>query len=160
MAQSSYATSVAGVKLDLNEVKAGHALGQKVEGEGGAVFLYCRFAAATVRGDAVHLDKDHIATRLTTASSPLGNRVGVARVTSAAINDYGWVQVNGQVGVNVAASATANTRLNTTATAGRLDDDGTTGAKVIERMVLNVANGGAAAVVEASLTFPTVGATL
>lgn len=160
MAQSTYATSIAGVKLDTNDVKPGHALGQKAEGEGGAVYLYVRFAAAQVRGNAVHLDKDHLATLLTTTSSPLGNRVGIVRATTAAANDYGWVQIAGQVGVNVAASAAANIRLNTTATAGRLDDDGTTGAKTIERMFLNVANGGAAAVVEASLTFPTVGATI
>lgn len=160
MTQAIYATSQAGVKLDLNEVKAGHALGQTAQGEGGAEFIYVKYAAATVAGDAVHLDKDHLATRLTTSSSPLGARVAVARTTSAAINEFGWVQVAGQAPLNVAASAAANVLLNTTATAGRLDDDAGTGAKRIERAVLNAANGGSAAVVEATLSYPTVGATL
>jgi hypothetical protein len=160
MAQSAYATSQAGVRLTLNQVKPDQALGQTTQGDGGAEFLYCRFVAATVLGDMVWLDKDHNATKLTTTSSPLSSRVGSARVTSAAINDYGWVQVAGQAPVNIAASAIANTRLNTTATAGRVDDDGTTGAKVIERAIINTTQGGAAGVAEATLSYPTVGATL
>ncbi len=160
MTIAAYATGGAGVKLNLNEAKAGHALGQTVKGEGGAEFIYVQFAGATIAGDLVHLSANHVATRLATASSPLGARVGAARVTSAAANEYGWVQIAGQAPVNVAASAAANTRLNTTATAGRADDDGTTGAKVINDMILPAANGGSAAVVEATLSFPTVGATL
>lgn len=160
MAQSAYATSQAGVKLTLNQIKADQALGQVAGGEGGAEFIYAKFAAATVAGDAVYLDKDHLATKLATAASPLGARVGVARVTSAAANEFGWVQIAGQAPLNIAASAVANTRLNTTATAGRLDDDGTTGAKVIERAVINTTQGGAAGVAEATLSYPTVGATL
>ncbi len=160
MTIASYATGLAGVKLDLNETRAGHALGQTVKGEGGSEFIYVQFAAATVRGDLVHLNGSHVATRLTTASSPLGARVGAAVVTSAATDEYGWVQIAGQAPVNVAASATANTRMNTTATAGRIDDDGTTGAKVVNNLVLPAANGGAAAVIEGTLSYPTVGATL
>lgn len=160
MTQSAYATSQAGVKLTRNDVKPDQVLGQTANGEGGAKFLYVKFAAATGNGDAVWLDKEHTATKLTTASSPLSARAAVARVTSAAANEYGWVQVAGQAPLNIAASAVANTRLNTTATAGRLDDDGTTGAKVIERAVINTTQGGAAGVAEATLSYPTVGATL
>lgn len=99
----------------------------------------------------------------TTASAPAagqGKLVGVGAAAIAA-NGYGWLQVSGPLAaVRVAASCAAYTTLNTTATAGQIDDDATAGAEVIEGLVLNVANGGAAGVVAGMCHYPVVGRTL
>jgi hypothetical protein len=98
----------------------------------------------------------------TTTSAPgagAGKLAGVARTAIPASN-YGWLQVFGAGTVRVAASCAAYTRINSTATAGQLDDDATAGAEVIDGMVLDVANGGAAGVVAGWLNWPKVGRTL
>lgn len=99
----------------------------------------------------------------TTTSAPAagqGKLVGVAQAAIAA-NGYGWLQVYGAcAAIRVAASAAAYTTLNTTGTAGQIDDDATAGAEVIEGLVLNAANGGAAGTVAGMLTYPVVGRTL
>lgn len=93
------------------------------------------------------------------ASGP-GSRVGVAQA-ALADNEYGWFQIYGKGGVRTAASAAKGTRLNSTGTAGQLDDDGTAGAEQILGVVLLTATGGAAAVNEdAMLSYPVVGVTL
>ena len=100
----------------------------------------------------------------TTTSAPgaqgPGSRVGVAQA-ALLDNQYGWFQVYGKGGVRTSASAAIGTRLNTTATGGQVDDDGTAGAEPINGMTLMTATGGAAAVnADAMLSYPTVGQTL
>jgi hypothetical protein len=98
----------------------------------------------------------------TTTSAPgtgAGKLAGVARAAIAA-SGYGWLQIFGAGTVLVAASAAAYTLINTTATAGQLDDDATAGAEVIDGIVLDVANGGSAAVTAAWLNWPKVARTL
>ncbi len=89
-----------------------------------------------------------------------GSRVGVAM---AAITNggYGWLQVYGKGPVRTLASAAAGTRLNSTTTAGTLDDDGTAGTRAINGVVLGTATGGSPATnTDAYLAYPTVGATI
>mgnify|MGYP000644375364 CR=1 FL=1 len=89
-----------------------------------------------------------------------GARVGVAQATLAT-GQFGWFQIAGRGTVNTLASAALGTRLNTTATAGSVDDDGTAGARVINGMVLKAATGGAQANnSSAVLQYPTVGLTI
>ncbi len=89
-----------------------------------------------------------------------GSRIGVAQA-GLADNEYGWFQVYGKGSVRTLASAAKGTRLNTTATAGALDDDGTAGSEAIVGLVLGTATGAAAAVnTDAVFNYPTVGATL
>lgn len=98
----------------------------------------------------------------TTASAPgtgAGKQVGIACAAVAA-SGYGWVQVYGPCVVRVAASCAAHTIINTTATAGQLDDDATAGAEVVDGLVLTTANGGAAATAAGFAAFPRVGRTL
>ncbi len=100
----------------------------------------------------------------TTTSAPgaqgPGSRVGVAQA-ALLDNQYGWFQIYGKGGVRTAASAAIGTRLNTTATGGQVDDDGTAGSESIFGMVLMTATGGAAAVnTDAMLSYPVVGVTL
>jgi len=98
----------------------------------------------------------------TTNSAPgqnAGSRIVVPQATIAA-SGWGWGQVSGVGNCRVAASAVKGTILNTTGTAGQLDDDATVGAEVIEGLTLLATNGGSAALVSALFTHPTIGRTL
>jgi hypothetical protein len=103
-----------------------------------------------------------LATVTTTApgSSGFGTRVGVAQV-ALADNEYGWFQVYGKGSLRTLASAAKGTRLNSTATGGALDDDGTAGSEAIFGVVLGTATGGAEATnTDAIFNYPSVGTTL
>ena len=89
-----------------------------------------------------------------------GSRVGVAAGTLAD-NQYGWFQIYGRGQVRTLGLAAKGTRLNTTATAGALDDDGTASSRAINGVVLGTATGASPATnPDAYLSYPTVGATL
>lgn len=101
-----------------------------------------------------------MATTTTTApGSGAGKMAGVARAAIAA-SGYGWLQIFGAGTVRVLASAAAYTLINSTATAGALDDDATAGAEVIDGIALDVANGGSTANVAAWIQWPRVARTL
>ena len=144
------------------------AVEDQTTGSGVREYIYVSYPASTARviGDVVALNASASAVALTvTNSAPgqaVGRRVGVVTgtVASSASVQYGWAQVYGIGGVSVLASAVLNTTLNTTATAGALDDDATAGSEVIDGLVLAATNGGAAAVVNAYLNYPFVGRTL
>lgn len=88
-----------------------------------------------------------------------GTRVGVAQAT-AAVGQFCWYQVFGTCALLTAGAVVIGTRLNTTATAGALDDDGTVGARPIMGAVFKTAAAGAAVSADARLCYPTVGLTL
>lgn len=93
-------------------------------------------------------------------ASGFGSRVGAAQA-ALADNEYGWFQIYGKGSLRTLASAAKGTRLNTTATAGAVDDDGTAGAEAIVGVVLGTATGASAATnADAVLVYPSVGATL
>jgi hypothetical protein len=93
-------------------------------------------------------------------ASGFGSRVGAAQA-ALADNQYGWFQIFGKGSLRTLASAAKGTRLNTTATAGAVDDDGTAGAEAIVGVVLGTATGGAAATnADAVFVYPSVGVTL
>lgn len=93
------------------------------------------------------------------ASGP-GSRCGAAQV-ALADNEYGWFQIFGKGSVRTLASAAKGTRLNSTATAGAVDDDGTAGSEQILGLVVQTATGGAAATnADAMFAYPVVGVTL
>lgn len=99
-------------------------------------------------------------TKTTPGTAGFGSRVAVAQAAMAD-NQYGWFQVYGKGSLRTLASAAKGTRLNTTATDGALDDDGTAGSEAIVGVVLGTATGGAAATnADAILAYPTVGVTL
>lgn len=89
-----------------------------------------------------------------------GSRCGAAQAAMAD-NQYGWFQVYGKGSLRTAASAAIGTRLNSTGTAGVVDDDGTAGAETINGLVLNTATGGAEATnTDAIFSYPVVGPTI
>ncbi len=93
-------------------------------------------------------------------ASGFGSRVGAAQA-ALADNEFGWFQIYGKGSLRTLASAAKGTRLNTTATGGAVDDDGTAGSEAIVGVVLGTATGGAAATnADAVFSYPSVGVTL
>lgn len=137
----------------------GFALGSVAMTPTGQIYIFVQAATALAIGDAVAINAAFTGTLLTTTTSPRGFRVGVVPAAFA-VGERGWVQVYGPASLSVLASAAANARLNTTATGGALDDDATTGAKVITGVVLTTARGGTAGTAVAILNWPAVDATL
>lgn len=131
-------------------------LGTRMKTGDGKEYMWVQAnGAITGAGYVCTVDESFQAAMLSTSNDAGGDLVGVPGVAFAD-NDYGWVQVQGPCVVRVAASAAANVGLNTTATAGQLDDDGTAGSFDIVGLVLTTANGGAAATAAAMLNYPTV----
>lgn len=129
-------------------------------------YIYVQDSGSGITGDGYVCDIDGssfaavMSTTTTTApGTGQGKAVGVARAAFTA-SYYGWLQVFGAGTVRVAASAAAYTNLNSTATAGQIDDDATAGAEVIDGVVLDAANGGAAGTAAGWLNWPKVGRTL
>lgn len=99
-------------------------------------------------------------TQTTPGTAGFGSRVGAAQA-ALADNEYGWFQIYGKGSLRTLASAAKGTRLNTTATGGALDDDGTAGSEAVFGVVLGTATGGAEATnTDAIFSYPSVGTTL
>jgi hypothetical protein len=81
-----------------------------------------------------------------TSSAPgagVGKRVGAAQAV-VADNEWFWIQVYGRGSIRTLASAAVGTALNSTGTAGAVDDSGS-GFEVISGITLGTATGGAEA---------------
>ena len=161
---SKFATDgVVDVNLITPTTDAKQELGFRVVGNDGSDWIYVQADAAGITGAGycVLVDEAFAADMIDTTNSAagFGQFVGVAPAVFAA-NEFGYVQISGVAIVRVAASAAANTALNTTATAGQLDDDAGTGAEVVTGVTLTTANGGSAATAAAVLNNASVGATL
>lgn len=135
-------------------------LGQRMQDADGNEFVYVQANGGITAGDVVLLTEAFQADQLDTTNSngAIGDRVGVAKGTLTD-NQYGWVQVYGVASaINAATGATANTVLNSTSTAGRVDDDGTAGAESITGLYITAtaADNTAAGI----LNYPFIAATL
>lgn len=103
-----------------------------------------------------------MATTTTTApgASGYGTRFAAAQA-ALADNEHGWFQIYGKGSIRTLASAAKGTRLNSTATGGALDDDGTASSEAINGIVILTATGGTAATnADAVFSYPVVGETL
>jgi hypothetical protein len=117
-----------------------------------------RFAAGIKAG--------FVASMLTTTNSTpgtdggtVGCMVGAPQGATIAASGGGWLLVRGIGTVRVAASCVRNTLLNTTATAGTLDDDATAGSEQLVGLVITTTATGAANTA-AVFNYPTVYRTL
>ncbi|PKR55406.1 hypothetical protein [Thalassospira marina] len=164
MANTNFATSnLIGARFDAWSSDAKFDLGTVASGNDGSEWVYVQADAGgvTAAGYVVLIDESYAADMIdtTNTASAFGQAVGVASAAATA-NYYGWVQRKGTASIRVAASCAANAAINSTGTAGQLDDDASTGAEVINGIVLTTANGGAAGTAEGVLSYPNVGATL
>ncbi len=101
--------------------------------QNGKRYVFVQADGAIASGDVCIYSEAYQADQIDTTNSAgaVGDRVGVA-IYAFADDDYGWLQVEGPIdAINVGSSCAANTKLNTTATAGRIDDDATSGAETI-----------------------------
>lgn len=132
-------------------------------GPKGYIYVQDSGAAITSAGYVCLVDgSSFTAVMATTTTSAPGTGAGkLAGVASAAIaaSGYGWLQIFGAGNIQTAAAAGAYTILNTTATAGKLDDDATAGSEVIDGIVLDAATG-SATTGAAFINWPKVGRTL
>lgn len=159
MATTNSIKNPVGVKFTVPDATQQFDLGSRAEGDYAGQFFYGKADAALAAGDVIVFDKDFNATGLATANSPRGAKIGVARVAFAS-GQFGWFQVGGQAPIRTSAAVAAGVRLNTTATAGAVDDDGTASTKEIVGMTLSTLASGATTTAEAVMTEPFVGATL
>jgi hypothetical protein len=88
-----------------------------------------------------------------------GTRVGVAQAAASA-GQFCWYQVFGTCSALTAGAVAIGTRINTTATAGAVDDDGTAGARPIHGMVWKTLVAGALVGADARICYPTIGLTI
>lgn len=139
-------------------------VGQRGEDQGKEYMYVVAGEAITAAGYMCVVDSSFTAEMVDTTSTAPGAGVGRpcgAAQAAIASGGYGWLQIYGNGSLRTLASAAAGTRLNSTATPGALDDDGTTGAEAIYGVSLGTATGGAAATnTDAFFNYPFVGDTL
>lgn len=140
----------------------GFGLGDKYEDSDGKVWVYVKATATIAQYDVVTYDPATYSTTvapISTANDARGNPVGVAAIGFASA-DYGWLQIFGPCTMNVLASCAANTLLNTTATGGSPDDDGTSGAFTLLSIFLTTARAASPGSAPGYLNYPIVGAVI
>lgn len=142
------------------------ALGTRVEAVDGAVYVYCKPAAAYAIGTVVYLDTSWNATAVTTtnAAGISGQAIGVfsqvASVTASptATNYDGvWTQIAGGCpAIQAAASTSANAQLYSSATAGQLTSTSSSNVALNGIVLTTAVGSGGAATAVGYLNFPEV----
>lgn len=149
-----------GLDLTGTHASAERAVGSFSFDKSGKGYVYVAFGATHAAGDFILVD-GALATSamtVTTSGAALQFSVAVALFATSA-STYGWVQVFGlNPALNVATGAVVTALLNSTATAGRIDDDGTTGAEVVTGVT--IAATAASNTAAGFLNYPKVGRTL
>ena len=115
-------SSTIGVNLTRVDSTALFPVGTIVNLSDGGQAMYVKASTSALSTyAAVSIGQNGIATMLTTTNGGASPRVGFAQV-SVATSGFGWVQLGGQILVNVAAQCSSSVPLFTTSTAGVLDD--------------------------------------
>lgn len=157
MANAKFATSgLIAAKVTSADTDPKFDVGQRMIANDGSEYVYVQASGAIASaGQALTIDETFQAALLSTANDAGGEMVGIA-AAALADNEYGWAQVKGVCDIQVAASAAADVALNTTGTAGQLDDDGTAGSFDVIGLKLTTARGGTAGTAAGLLTYPTL----
>lgn len=139
----------------------GFSLGETYIDNSGKGWVFCLAGGAiTGAGYVVVIDEAFSALQLSTSNDARGDLVGVSAVAVTS-GDYFWAQRFGVCdNIQVLGLAAANARLNTTGTAGALDDDGTSTTFSIDGMVLTTTRGGSQGNAPGMLNWPIIGAVL
>jgi hypothetical protein len=115
-------SSIIGVNLSRVDSTAVFTPGTLVNLSDGGQAMYVKASTSALSTyAAVSISQNGIAMMLTTTNAAQTPRVGFAQ-TSIATSNYGWVQLGGQILVNLAAQCSSSVPLFTTSTAGVLDD--------------------------------------
>lgn len=134
-------------------------LGTIVIGVDGDEWIYCHCSEILTANNAVFIHETFEVENVdvTITGGGFGHLCGVAETTTAD-NDFTWIKISGETNLNVATSSAANVALNSTASAGRLDDNVLTGSEIINNIIQTAAESSNVAV--AYLRRPSVGATI
>lgn len=125
-----------------------------LDGSGNEYVYVQANGAITGEGYVCTYDETYQAAMVSTSNDAGGALVGIAQ-TDFADNDYGWLMVKGTTNIRVAASAAADVALNTTGTAGQLDDDGGGGSFDVIGLNLTTAQGaGGAGIAAGQINYP------
>jgi hypothetical protein len=142
-------SGIIGVTLGDVGTTAIFTLGTVTNLDDGGQAMYVQAASDISQFAAVSVRSDETAVPLTSTNAASSKRVAFAQ-TSIASAQYGWVQLNGVVRVNLLNACAANVPLFTTATAGCLDDATVSGNGV--GLVVGVTNAGSTASGTTALT--------
>jgi hypothetical protein len=144
-----------GANLGVTHTSPMFALGTSAKTDDGGEAVYCIASGAVSQYALAGINEDFDVYMMTTALSAQSDRLGFPQVAFAA-GEYGWAHLRGSnIKVRTKASATADTQLWTTASAGVVDDATAAGALKLDGMVLvaaasTAANGAAGIEVKAS----------
>ena len=158
---------IMGIDPTANSADPEHALGTlgaNVTDDGVKIYVYGQADGSGVTANRVVLIESGYAFDMldTTNSAPgtgQGLPVGVCNAALTA-DYYGWAQIYGPANVRVAANAAKGTQLNSTGTAGQIDDDATAGSEAVDGIGLLAAGPGSNGNGSGFLDFPHVGRTL
>ena len=154
-------TNIIGANTASTSTTTTFGVGDQYEDQNGNYWVYVKASGAILQYDVVTYDETYntVVAPVSTSNDARGDKIGVAAVAFAS-GEYGWLQVYGPCTMNVLASCAANVRLNTTATAGGADDDGTTGSIQLEGIYLTAARTASSGSAAGVLNFPIQGVTL
>lgn len=125
--------------------------GTTVLTENNGKWVYCKLPVTVLGSVCIINPLTFEASLITTvlAAAGIGSPVGVAPVANDTAGRYGWLQQRGIIENILTGVAAVNVVLNTTATPGQVDDDGTVGAGLLGPVVLTTARTGSAGVAPA-----------
>lgn len=126
---------------NLNLIGPCYTPGTQVFTENNGKWVYCKLPAIAQIGSVILINPTTwtgVLITTTNAAAGIGFPVGAAPAL-ANVGDYGWLQQSGVIDNIYTNVAAVNAQLNTTATGGLVDDDGTTGAGVLGNFVLTTA---------------------
>lgn len=117
----------------------------------GRIYIYLKGVASTAVGDAVVFDEAGVTARLST-STAVAQPVAVAMAANTSATNYSWYQIYGLCpAVNCAATVAADAYLQSTGTAGQVDDTTTAGKTIVG---MTSASAGSSNVLTAWLNHP------
>lgn len=103
------------------------ALGDQCEDYQGNRYRFVSASTSITSYQAVKIfQSNNYAAALTETLGATGGAIGVAGVNGISSGSWGWVQIYGSCTVNALSTCSANSVLYCTATAGAVDDSGTT----------------------------------
>src|SRR5690349_10188375 len=116
----------------------------------GNVYIYLKGVASLAAGDAVVFDEAGATARLST-STAVAQPVAVAMAANTAATTFSWFQIYGKATVNCAATVGADAYLQSSGTAGQVDDLTAVGKTIVG---MTSASAGASNVLTAWLDYP------
>lgn len=138
------------------------ALGDRYVDHNGKEWVFCQATTAlTGAGYLAIYSEAYACAMVTTSNDAIGDNLGVPAV-AAGSSDYVWLQIYGPSNVLCVSATAANARLNTTATAGQLDDNGSAsaGMEVVGIVVTTSSASSAQGLNPCVLSYPRCGAVL